>query len=310
MTHPQGPFKSLLGPKPVTALPAPASFQAPALQEASISIPQTSTARSSSEVETRQGDAAIRKVHFILNSKGGVGKSFVAFLLALHYRHLREPVLCFDADATTATFSRFAALNVTRITLMEGTILNARRFDEMLEPILAEDAHCVVDTGTSSFVAVSHYLIENDVHEQIRLSGKKVVVHAIIVGGSTLKETLNDLYELARQLPPEVDIVVWLNEHFGLIKQGDKTFTDMEVFKQNRHRIRGMRAFAASDRGDLWRRHQGDDGAPSHLRGGRGLARFHADGETAPAHYRDRRAQEAAGGPLKPWSRRISIGRR
>ncbi len=154
MTHPQGPFKSLLGPKPVTALPAPASFQTPALQEASISIPQTSTARSSSEAETRQGDAAIRKVHFILNSKGGVGKSFVAFLLALYYRHLREPVLCFDADATTATFSRFAALNVTRITLMEGTILNARRFDEMLEPILGEDAHCVVDTGTSSFVAV------------------------------------------------------------------------------------------------------------------------------------------------------------
>ena len=44
MTHPQGPFKSLLGPKPVTALPAPASFQAPALQEASISIPQTQRA--------------------------------------------------------------------------------------------------------------------------------------------------------------------------------------------------------------------------------------------------------------------------
>ena len=70
-------------------------------------------------------------MHFILNSKGGVGKSFVAFLLALYYRHLREPVLCFDADATTATFSRFPALNVTRITLMEGTILNARSFDEM-----------------------------------------------------------------------------------------------------------------------------------------------------------------------------------
>ena len=91
MTHPQGPFKSLLGPKPVTALPAAASFQTPALQEASISIPQTSTTRSSSEAETRQGDASTRKVHFILNSKGGVGKSFVAFLLALYYRHLASP---------------------------------------------------------------------------------------------------------------------------------------------------------------------------------------------------------------------------
>ena len=29
MTHPQGPFKSLLGPKPAQALPAPASFQLP-----------------------------------------------------------------------------------------------------------------------------------------------------------------------------------------------------------------------------------------------------------------------------------------
>jgi len=152
-----------------------------------------------------------------------MGKSFVAFLLALHHLHLREPVLCFDADATTATFSHFAALNVNSITLMEGTILNARHFVEMLEPILAEDAHCVVDTGTSSFVAVSHYPIENDMHEQFRLSGKKAVVHAIIVGGSTLKETLNDLYEFARQLPVEFDIVVWLNEHSGLIKQGDKT---------------------------------------------------------------------------------------
>ena len=100
MTHPQGPFKSLLGSKPVTALPGPASFQAPVLQEASISIPQTSTARSSSEAETRQGDAAIRKVHFILNSKGGVGKSFVAFLLALH---LREPVLCFVIRPSSRT---------------------------------------------------------------------------------------------------------------------------------------------------------------------------------------------------------------
>jgi hypothetical protein len=181
-----------------------------------------------------------RTVHFILNSKGGVGKSFVAFLLAQYYRQLGEPLLSFDADATTATFSSFAALKVTRIALMEGTILNARHFDVMLEPILTEDAHCVVDTGTSSFVAISHYLIENDVHEQIRDCGKTVIVHAIIVGGATLKETLNDLDELAKQLPDEVEIVVWLNEHFGLIKEGGKTFRDMAVYKAHAERIRGV----------------------------------------------------------------------
>ncbi len=183
---------------------------------------------------------AARNVHFILNSKGGVGKSYVAFLLAQFYLDKAEPVLCFDADATTATFSSFPSLNVTRIALMEGTILNARHFDTMLEPILTEDAHCVVDTGTSSFVAISHYLIENDVHEQIRAVGKTVIVHAIVVGGATLKETLNDLDELAKQLPPAVEIVVWLNEHFGLIKEAGKTFHAMAVYKAHEARIRGV----------------------------------------------------------------------
>ncbi len=181
-----------------------------------------------------------RKVHFILNSKGGVGKSYIAFLLSQHYQHIGEPTLLFDADATTATFSQFAALNVIRIKLMEGTILNPRQFDEMLEPILSEDAHCIVDTGTSSFVAVSHYLIENNVHDEIRNAGKKVVVHAIVVGGSTLRETLNDMDELAKQLPPEVDLMVWLNEHFGLIKQEGKLFDDMEAYQTHQHRIRGV----------------------------------------------------------------------
>ncbi len=145
MPHPQGPFKSLLEPKPVTALPAPASFQAPAMQEASISIPQTSTTRSSSEVETRQGDAATRNVHFILNSKGGGANP--------------SSPSCWRSTTAICASPFFALMRMQRQPLFHahgGTILNARRFDEMLEPILAEDAHCIVDTGTSSFVAISH----------------------------------------------------------------------------------------------------------------------------------------------------------
>jgi hypothetical protein len=38
--------------------------------------------------------------------------------------------------------------------------------------------------------------------------------------------------------------------------------------------------------------------SPSHLRGSGRFTRFHAHGETASAHYRDRRAREAAGCPL------------
>ncbi len=66
---------------------------------------------------------------------------------------------------------------------MEGTVLNVRRFAEMLEPILAEDAPL---RGRYRHLELCRHLtlfIENDVHEQILLSGKTVVVHAIIIGG-------------------------------------------------------------------------------------------------------------------------------
>ena len=184
---------------------------------------------------------ALWKVHFILNSKGGVGKSFIAFLLGQFYGQLALPVTCFDADATTSTFSSFAALKVTRIELMRGTQIDERRFDQILEKVLTEEAHAVIDTGTSSYVALSNYLIENDVHRQIAAMGKTVVVHAIIVGsGRTLIETLNDLEDLATQLPDEVTLIVWLNEHFGAIFEDGKAFEEMAVYLRHRHRIHAV----------------------------------------------------------------------
>jgi hypothetical protein len=99
----------------------------------------------------------------------------------------------------------------------------------------------VIDTGTSSYVSLSNYLIENDVHRQIAVMGKRVVVHAIIVGsGRTLLETLNDLDDLARQLPEEVALIVWLNEHFGAIGEDGKAFEEMEVYKRHLLRIHAV----------------------------------------------------------------------
>ena len=248
----------------------------------------------------QESASALRKVHFILNSKGGVGKSFIAFLLAQYYRQLGEPALCFDADATTATFSSFAALDVTRILLMdEGRVLNTRRFDAVLEPVLVEDANAVVDTGTSSFVALSHYLIENDVHAQIRDAGKQVVVHAIIIGaGRTLAETLSDLDDLATQLPEEVQIIVWLNEHFGLIKQDGKDFERMKAYETHRERIAGIVHLPHAHRRHLRRGRQGDDPAAADLRRGHRLARIHPALQAAAQDDGARRLSEAGGGAV------------
>ena len=50
------------------------------------------------------------RVHFILNSKGGVGKSFIGTIIVQREQARGRPIRCFDGDATTATLSSFPAL--------------------------------------------------------------------------------------------------------------------------------------------------------------------------------------------------------
>ena len=182
-----------------------------------------------------------RKVHFIMNSKGGVGKSHLCWLLAQFHPSRNDRLICFDADATTASFSSFPALDVRRIEMLRENRIDPRLFDEVLEACLGVDADIIVDTGASSYAEWANYLIENDAHHALLAAGKDVVVHAIVVGsGATLLETLGDLDDLAGQLPGEVTLMVWLNEHFGRIEQDGKSFFDMEVYDRHRARIHGV----------------------------------------------------------------------
>ena len=88
----------------------------------------------------------MKKVHFTLQGKGGVGKSYVSSLLAQFHRERGEEAACIDTDPVNATFSGYKAFDVRRIELMNGSQLNERQFDAMMEQILSEDRHFVIDT--------------------------------------------------------------------------------------------------------------------------------------------------------------------
>ena len=183
----------------------------------------------------------MRQVHLALNPKGGVGKSLIMSAIAQYLRHIGEPARCFDADATTATFSGIKGLNVQRIEMRDGAAIDERRLDEVMEPLLTEDAHILLDTGASTYTVFANYLIENDVIATIEDTGKRVVVHAIVTGGATLIETLSDFQDLAAQLPESVALIVWKNEHFGPILSPDgKPFEEMKIFQDHRDRIHAI----------------------------------------------------------------------
>lgn len=184
---------------------------------------------------------AARQVHFALNPKGGVGKSFISSVVAQYLLSTGEPVQCFDADATTATFSGIKGLKVQRIEMRDGLTIDDRRLDEVMDPLLTEDSHIVLDTGASTYTVFANYLVENDVMAAISANGKRVVVHAIIAGGASLIETLSDFDDLARQLPTDVDLIVWKNEHFGAIVTPDgKRFEEMRVYQEHKGRLHAI----------------------------------------------------------------------
>ncbi len=182
-----------------------------------------------------------RKVHFILQGKGGVGKSFVAALLAQHYQaNGRGAVVCVDTDPVNATFSGYEAFNTRRVELLDNGIVDSGRFDELMMAIVTEDADFIVDNGASCFIPLTKYLFESNALAVIASTGREVVFHSVLTGGYGLRDTVAGFDWLAENMPVETRIVVWLNEFFGPIEVEGKGFEDMKVYERHRARIAAL----------------------------------------------------------------------
>jgi len=172
----------------------------------------------------------MKKVHFILQGKGGIGKSFISALIAQFIQQADPDVLCLDTDPVNATFSSFPALKARSVALMEANnLIDESRFDDMMEEIFNTDSNVVVDNGAASFTPLSSYLLDNEAFTAIQEAGKEVVVHSVIAGGLAQDNTVSDFLNLTSQLPEGVQVVVWLNEHFGPIETNGKTFEEMKA---------------------------------------------------------------------------------
>lgn len=91
------------------------------------------------------------QVHFILQGKGGVGKTFVSSMFAQFSKKAGKETLCLDTDPVNASFTGFKALGVTAVDIMTGNNLDVGKFDSLIETILNTDKNVVIDTGASTF---------------------------------------------------------------------------------------------------------------------------------------------------------------
>ena len=179
-------------------------------------------------------------VHFILQGKGGIGKTFVSSILAQWLKDKNpEALRCYDTDQENTTFSRYKALNVKHIPVMtESRTIEPKRFDALMMDILEADGNCVIDNGANTFSPLMAYLIENACFELLKDSGRSVFIHSIVGGGDTLHDTASGFISTALSTP--VPLILWENEHFGLLQTpSGKAFVDSQSFNDHIAKVKG-----------------------------------------------------------------------
>lgn len=180
-------------------------------------------------------------IHFILQGKGGVGKSMIASLLYQYFQKRNVPVRAFDTDPVNSTLAGYSEFNVTRIEIMKNGDINQRNFDTLMEGILDsnEGDQLIVDNGASSFVALGNYMKVNDAFSALVEEGNKVFLHTVITGGQALGDTINGLNELITNFS-DMPIAVWLNPFFGEIEAYGKKFEEMPIYQSNGEKIHAL----------------------------------------------------------------------
>lgn len=182
----------------------------------------------------------MHKIHMTLQGKGGVGKSLVTSMIAQYYLENTISSINIDTDPVNASFSEYRALNANKLKLLEiDQKLNSRRFDEMVEDILANESDYIIDNGASTFLPLANYMVENQVPKMISEANLQLYIHCVITGGQALMDTISGLSNLIKQMPKEAKIIVWLNEFFGAIEIDGKKFEELKIFTSNQSRISG-----------------------------------------------------------------------
>ena len=124
------------------------------------------------------------KIHLVMQGKGGVGKSLLAFYIAQYVREKNGKCLVFDPDPLNQSLARTTALEarVVRILADDHITIMKNAFDLMIEECETEDADVVIDVGASSFVPMLEYCAVNGVYDLWHEMGHACILHSIITG--------------------------------------------------------------------------------------------------------------------------------
>lgn len=175
------------------------------------------------------------KIHFVLQGKGGVGKSLISSLLLQYFIQNDTKSEGIDCDPANATLSGYENLPVRIINVMsEDSNIDMVMFDDVMDVLLNSDSeNIVLDCGASVFIPILSYMKENGVVEMLVDSGKTVYLHNVISGGQGIMDTLHGLETLLKTFETELSRkIIWVNRFFGRVEVEGKTFEEFKIYKK------------------------------------------------------------------------------
>lgn len=182
-------------------------------------------------------------IHFILQGKGGVGKTLISSLLAQYFKENSLPLQCLNTDSVNNSFQKFKSLNVQSVDILKDQMVEPSEFDQVIEKIITTDDHFIIDNGASSFVPIAKYLSRNEIVDLLNEHGKVVYFHVPIAGGPAQEETLTGFHGLLSQFKTNANFIVWENRYFGEIAYEGMTLKEMPIFKKFEDRIDAVISF-------------------------------------------------------------------
>lgn len=178
----------------------------------------------------------MNQLHMVMNGKGGIGKSIVAFHIAQFLKSLDPGSICIDTDPLTPTLANYKALSPIHIQIASETDVILTRFDEMIELIISSDNNVVIDTGASTFLPIAKYLVKNSIFDVLRDEyGKEVFLH-VVLNAQTQNDylaTTASLELISDNFAGDCKIVVWLNEFGGDLQP----FLVSDYYERNKDRF-------------------------------------------------------------------------
>lgn len=181
------------------------------------------------------------KLHLCLGDKGGIGKSFIAALMAQYYADNMPdvPVECLDMDPKNRTLSRYADLDVDLVDVQTDGDIDKMKFDIFVNRVLnaPDDGVIIADVGGNIYISLTDYLRVNEILELMMANGVEITLNIPIVGGGDLFPTLKTLDELMASTPAEVKASIWINQKNGRIEYKGKCFEESERHEEYKDRI-------------------------------------------------------------------------